>query len=242
MTIIFTADFFVKRRPYLLNSVHPYVLFVYSLNFTLRNLSMTEVKFYEVWPVFDFFAISMCIVHFIEFKRIIKSYIFSKFVYIFLMTMKHGKLTFEFYFVFVSTSIMFTVTSISVSTMIRHLLTLIYENKELVSSIKKILEVFPEAVLIKTIESDSKNDEIKFINNSALDDFIGKADSTINFNELERLDLKVKEIKIIDPLDNEQNLYSTEIQKLTDFLRNSEEKVLNSGCEYTTQIELITQN
>lgn len=115
----------------------------------------------------------------------------------------------------------------SASKIIRHLLKLIYENKELISTIKNILEVFPEAVLIKRAGLDAEEDglDIKFINNSAIQKLIPRYQQSSRHESLEAINIKMRESKLSDFLNDETELYNSETIKLTDLLKRCEEKV-----------------
>lgn len=185
---------------------------------------------FEVWPVFDYYAISVSFVHFMEYKRILFAYFVSKLGYLVMMRLKHGELMpFELIASTIATSVIFVCLVISASKVIRNFLKLIYENKELITTIKHILEVFPEAVLIKKVESKSENHrlDVKFINNSALQNLIPESRNASKIESLELINIKIRECKLPDMLIDDHDLYNSEIMKLTDLLTICEEKIVS---------------
>ena len=62
---------------------------------------------------------------------------------------------------------------------IRGLIALIHENKELVDTIKNILEVFPEGVIIEGLKPKTKQIVVKYANRVASEDLL----NNINFND-----------------------------------------------------------
>jgi len=64
-------------------------------------------------------------------------------------------------------NILYAVILITLSKIVRVFLSLLFENKQLIKTIKHILEVFPEGIIIQTPKCYTKNYEIKFTNEIA---------------------------------------------------------------------------
>ena len=69
-------------------------------------------------------------------------------------------------------NILYAVILITLSKIVRVFLSLLFENKQLIKTIKHILEVFPEGIIIQTPKFDSENYEIKFSNEIAKKNFL----------------------------------------------------------------------
>ena len=64
-------------------------------------------------------------------------------------------------------NVLYAVILITLSKIVKVFLSLLFENKQLIKTIKHILEVFPEGIIIQTPKCDTENHEIKFTNEIA---------------------------------------------------------------------------
>lgn len=82
LVIMIFGDLLVRKYPNQLNYIGSYFLIFFALNFTIRNYMIEVPKIFEVWPIFDYYAISLSIAHFMEYKKILVAFFLSKISYL----------------------------------------------------------------------------------------------------------------------------------------------------------------
>ena len=115
----------------------------------------------------------------------------------------------------------------------------IHNNVQLVKTIKRILQVFPEGFLIQSLEEKSANLLLQFVNNTAIkniiryDDPLGKPilDEKLNY----KINLIDNTSKITTNIDDEEKI---NIQSLSELLRSHVESIEKYGAEATSSIQL----
>ena len=98
----------------------------------------------------------MIIPNFYIWKKIVAAFWFVKLFYVTFMTIRFGAMKFQFYVSLCVAVTVFPILCMFISKVIRDFLEVIDENLELIETIKYILEVFPEAVLIRSCHNSSK--------------------------------------------------------------------------------------
>ena len=78
----------------------------------------------------------------------------------------------ETYVSFIWTCIFFSIIWVLISLKLKEILALLKSNKDLIHTIQKILQVFPEGVIIRSLDETSKQTIMKFVNNIANKDLI----------------------------------------------------------------------
>ena len=127
-------------------------------------------------------------------------------------------------------------------------LKLLQKYEKLLRMIKNILQVFPEGVIIRSINSSDASALVAFVNNTAKDDF-GQSialDDTSNKNimidEEQHSELEFI-IKDSDIVDNNQNVDSKATVHLKNVMQASENRLIDSGLsEIESQVEMVHQN
>jgi len=74
-------------------------------------------------------------------------------------------------------NVLYAVILITLSKIVKVFLSLLFENKQLIKTIKHILEVFPEGIIIQTPKRGTENDEINFTNEIAKKSLLTEQDS-----------------------------------------------------------------
>mmetsp|Transcript_37766 Transcript_37766/g.43411 ORF Transcript_37766/g.43411 Transcript_37766/m.43411 type:complete len:190 (-) Transcript_37766:91-660(-) len=118
------------------------------------------------------------------------------------VTYKYGEVQVFFYIGTITSMIMFPLVCMIVSKIILGFMDMLYKNRQLTMTIKHILEIFPEAVLIQNFDEKTQKLLIKFVNNSAKSNIIDY-DSPYDKPVLDhKVNFTIKEIKH----DNDQDM------------------------------------
>ena len=94
------------------------------------------------------------------------------------------------------TMILFPITCITVAEKIKEAVHALKTNLSLIHTIKAILEVFPEGVLIRSLDSLTKQTVLKFANETIKRKLFGQTSDNLEWNEFE--------VKPIESLDYEK--------------------------------------
>ena len=78
--------------------------------------------------------------------------------------MQYDQIEFKLYIVVINGSIYFAFTSLMIAKHIKEMLHLIKDNKQLIHTIKTILQTFPEGVIIRSLDEVTKKTITKFAN------------------------------------------------------------------------------
>ena len=164
------------------------------------------------------------------------------------MTIKHGAMYFQFYFAIMLMSMLGPIASLIVCKNIVDFLKLLQKYEKLLRMIKNILQVFPEGVIIRSINSSDASALVAFVNNTAKDDF-GKSitlDDTSNKNiMIDEAESNEHEFILRDPnaVENNLNVDSEATVHLKNVMQASENRLIDSGLsEIESQVEMVHQN
>jgi len=125
----------------------------------------------------------------------------------------------ELYIATIMASIIFSFSCILLTKQIKEILLLIKENKELVSIIKTILQVFPEGVVIRSLDPESKKTLLKFSNSVFQNKF---CDDEL----LENQNPEMMSVTILTP-DQENGEVDEQTMMLSKFLDMQEASIIN---------------
>ena len=131
-----------------------------------------------------------------------------------MMYMFKFKLSMLFYVLNFTILLLYPLFWILVWKMTLNFIMLLHKNKVLIETIKNILEVFPESVIIRSYDSPNKPPSVKFINKTAQNDFgiSNHEDISVHFVSKCTETLEDKEIysleEIFEQSENQRNLLS----------------------------------
>lgn len=134
------------------------------------------------------------------------------------MTKYYSDVTPAFYFSFVFLSILFPLSCLFISEKIKELFILMKTNKDLIHTVRTILQQFPEGVIIRSVDPISKQTINKFAN-----DMANKVICRDPAEEVPRENILVK---IIHSDKNNQNRRFERIGNIDEFLYHQEVKIM----------------
>ena len=167
MFMLSIINIIVQKNPAILRYIFIVWTIIFGVALTQENLIYQNYQMYEFWPVFYLSSFLIGIVHCLEAKRIIFAYWFVIIYNSAVIHLKYGQRNFQFYSLMVLSFLFYPILLITLSQIVRMLLHLLYNNKQLLETIKHILEVFPEGIIIQTPTAEAGEDNIKFSNKEA---------------------------------------------------------------------------
>lgn len=155
LTIFLVVDKRIRKYPLLIDNIFIAVLVVFGMILTDENIQLEGPVLYAYWLPYQVMYIMISIIHCLSIKKILITYIWVKVYYLVLMSWVYGILPVRIYF---SILMMFLVVPMWVVIMTKQILDfmkILYKNKELIATIKHILQIFPEGVIIRIIQPAS---------------------------------------------------------------------------------------
>ena len=89
-----------------------------------------------------------------------------------LIHLKYANVSKYYYFGFFFSSVLIPLVCMVIARIILGFINLVYTNQELVQTIKKILQVFPEGIIIQSLDERSKKLIVRFVNDTAAENIL----------------------------------------------------------------------
>lgn len=138
-----------------------------GITLTHENTFAKEFRIYEIWLMINTAYFIISIVQSLEHRKVIFAFMTVQIYYVVVIHYTYGMLNPQFYMGFAIYVSVFPIITVGVAKLIRDLLRLLQENKDLVDTIQIILKKFPEAVLITSQNEQSNESSLVFANNKA---------------------------------------------------------------------------
>ena len=173
------------------------------------NLKKDSYYFNEFWMILIIYIEFCAFFLFLKWKRVLISFYVISTIYIVLLNLFFNDVPFTLYAAFIVIWILLPITIFLFSQKMVEMFILMKTNKDLIHTIRSILQIFPEGVIIRSIDPTTKKTVIKFANDVA-NKFLNK---TIEGIELSR-DLKINKLDSLNHnLQSFQNLENILFQK-----------------------------
>ena len=159
---------------------------------------------------------------FLKWTRIVLVLYFIMIWYILMINYYYSNISLKLYAVFSFVGILFPITLYFGSQNIKEIIILLKTKKDLIHTIRSILQVFPEGVIIRSIDPVTKQTIIKFANDVA-SQFLKQMDESTEVSE---------ELKVIpdNSVDNQND------QQLAEFLHEQELKIDTQQYAHSSQM------
>ena len=166
-------------------------------------------------------------------------YWFIQFSYFIILHLTYDKINIYFYPGFLFISILLPLICMIIARLILAFLLMIHNNQELIKTIKKILLIFPEAILIQTVDEDTGKLVVQLVNDTAVKEIIeynNPCGQPVSDDQLKYF------FKMVD--NSKNSSFSSDdtpqITKLSSLLESHVDKTQVNGTETASSIELWT--
>ncbi|CAI2382787.1 unnamed protein product [Moneuplotes crassus] len=200
----------------------------FSCIITNMSVSKSSYEYHEGWGVMNMVLFIIVIAFCLEWKIIIKVFLLCRLYYVANIYYYYGALTFMQWFCFVFE---FLCVCIIITTLSKIYLSFIEMNikiKHLLKTIRKLLEVFPESVMIEAFDPQLKQNVMRFINNAAKKEFsIDNQDQKSLLNP--NMNFKISE---------KFEKHTKESSNISEILRNHAKSVKETNQEISSEIKV----
>lgn len=202
-----------------------YFFFVYVL---VTNVSVIKpaYEYDEGWSVMNMFLIIITIAFCLEWRRIIQVFLLCKAYYVANIYYAYGSMPFISWFYLIFEILLVWVIIITLSKIVLSFIELNIKMKHLLKTVRKLLQVFPEAVLIESFAKEENWSILKFINDTAKKEF---------FNEQKKYDLQSLNLDLRVRKDWDE--HDGAFERISGFLRTQMESVREIKQEVSTEIK-----
>ena len=185
-----------------------------------KNISFEKYFLYESWVIYAIFCQYWSIFMWLNWLKSVFAFWGVTFIYIILMTQLYSDVTSTFYFSFAFASIMFPLSWFFISEKVKELFIFMKTNEDLIHTVRTILQLFPEGVIIRSIDPVTRQTISRFANDVAW---------KIILNEAEEEETGKTIVKVIKTEENEQNSPVNRVASLDEFLCHQELHIMERG-------------
>ena len=212
-------------------------LFLFGFSISTESQWLSEFKIYEPFLLYYPTFILISIANWLEWKRMILLFWTVMSYYIIATHITFGVMSFLYYFGMIWINVLVPLIIMVIARIVLGFIELIQKNQELVRTIKHILQVFPEGVIIQSIEeSQPEGLVVRFVNDTAKKEILtyeNPIDCSIDESKMHYL---VKEIqKDADTVDQDAARSSL---KITDILNSHLLILKDNNLDATSEIEI----
>ena len=176
-------------------------------------------------------------------NRMIAIFVVVQIYQIILLHLTYKKVSFYLYGGFMFATILIPLVWMIVARILLGFIEIMNDNQLLIKTIQKILQVFPEGIIIQTLDEKSQKLVLQFINNAAAKEILSYDDALNKPIDDGKLNYFINEIHNLSwthSCPNDQ--INTEFQKLSDYLNLQIEALQEKGVEVASSIELRENN
>ena len=192
------------------------------------NLKYETYSLYEMWIPYITFWIYFGILSFMNWRRHALLLYFTIFVFIILVNIYYDKVSIILYISIFLVGTMYWIVLAFISFKMKELIIMVKTNKDLIHTIQTILQVFPEGVIIRSLDETSKQTILKFANNIAKNEF-----AAVPKTEWENSGVNIKLIDIQNVSQDSETYRSISLDK---FLSEQEINVVEEDVEWAEQM------
>ena len=238
LSALVITDLFIQMKNELIEYVLMTILLILGIFITYEGSTFNKYQFDEIWLIFYCLFLVISISCWFHWKRMVLLYWIIQVINFIVLHLTYEKLTVFFYPGYIFTTILLPLVSMVIAKIILTFLTLIYKNQKLVSTIRKILQIFPESILIQSLDQVSGKLIVQFVNDTAAKEIIEYGDPCGEQIKDSQLKYSFKFAQdcnnFIQSLEEENKL----IQSLSSLLELHVEKVQFSEKEAISTIKL----
>ena len=240
LVVILLVDQAIERNKSLIENIFLVYILLIGIIMTHEGLQYDKYKFHETWLVFYSVYLIISIATWFHWRKMVLLF-WSIQIYNFIMLhITYRDISTYFYWGYAIIVLLLPLISMVIARILLGFILMIHNNQDLICTMKKILEVFPEGIIIQSFDENSQQLVVKFANNSAANEIINYqdlCDKPINDEKLNfvlKFDDKIKES---NTLNNENDIFIS--HTLSEFLSLQIESIHSNDIEVANSVEML---
>ena len=242
LAVILLVDQAIERNKILIENIFFFYILLIGIIMTHEGLQYDEYKFHETWLVFYSVYLIISIATWFHWKKMVLLFWPIQLYNFVMLHITYEYISTYFYCGYAIIVILLPLIWMVIARLLLGFIMMIHNNRDLIETIKKILEVFPEGIIIQSFDKDSQSLVVKFTNNTAAKEIINYEDHYGKPIDYEQLSFVVKSTDNIaeSNLLNQENSNIKELS-LSDLLQSQIENTILNETEVVNSVELLNK-
>ena len=203
----------------------------------VENCSIAEFRVYEMWVIFHFQSWLFSIAYWLVWKHVVGVYLLVQLTQFIAVHILFPKLNAFLYISMLVSVVLYITISMLIAKFVKNFLEAINENKQLVETIKNILQSLPEGVIIETKDENLNKYIVKFANSISQRNIFRSDPEEINTSEIDEkvriVQTSIEELKNFD----DEELENAHKIKLCNILVYHRSQINNDQNEFLSSFE-----
>ena len=205
----------------------------FGWNIITKNLSGKSYFFNESWIIYIIFCTFISILIWMSWKKVVLTFWGVTLAFVIAATETYEEVPLKLYLAFLFVGILFPMCCFFIAEKVKQIFVYMKANKDLIHTIRTILLLFPEGVIIRSIDPVTKETILKFANDAAKKFNLEKYECNEIKNSIEISILNENSTSSIFDPNTTQTSQPDPIYRIDEFLKIQEEKLLeqnNTDC------------
>ena len=192
-----------------------------------KNLSGSDYFFNESWIIYIIFCTFISILIWMSWKKVVLTFWGITLAFVIAATETYEEVPLKLYLAFLFVGILFPMCCFFIAEKVKQIFVYMKANKDLIHTIRTILLLFPEGVIIRSIDPVTKETILKFANDAAKKFNLEKWDWKDDKESIEVVIMNENSTTNIFDQSNTNTSQQDHTYKINEFLKIQEERLLN---------------
>ena len=197
LTVGMITDHIVSKSSNRIEFVFLFFTVLNGMIITHEGLQYTEYRFHETWLLFYSLYLVISIATCFRWKKMVFVFMVVQTYNIILLHINYTKISTYLYVGYMFATVLIPLIWMIVARILLGFISLQHNNQELINTIKRILQVFPEGIIIQSLDENTRKFVVKFANNEALQKILKYEEPLDKPIDNTKLDFKVIESIIV---------------------------------------------
>ena len=238
LLILFIINKLIEIKINLVEYSFQIMLIFDGISITLESMNFESFRFYEIWLIFYSIYLIMSIACCFHWKRMVIIFLFVQAFNFILIQRNYSNIQVHFYIGYVFISIFLPLVWMIIARILLEFLQTMKKNEELVITIKKIFQVFPEGIIIQSYDEKIKEYVVNFVNDTATQILINYKDPWDKPILDDKIDYLIKWISSNNNSNKNIKKKKSSIFLLSDMLKEHITSINENNSEIKNSIEI----
>ena len=238
------ADYIISKNTKLIEFIFLFFTILNGIMVTHEGLHYKEYRFHETWLLFFYsmyliVSIATCF----RWKKMIIVFMIVQVYNIVQIHLNYSDVSNYFYMGYMVATLLIPLVWMIVARILLGFIQLQHNNQQLIKTIKKVLQVFPEGIIIQSLDKNTKELIVKFVNYEAQKEIVKYEDLLERPIDNSKLNIEIKDSKYSNPWNSQgiENQASQQIN-LYEYLQYQTEIIQKDHNENASSIEIWENN
>ena len=208
------ADHIISKNTKRIEFIFLFFTILNGIMVTHEGLQYKEYRFHETWLLFYSMYLIISIATCFRWKKMIIVFTVVQIYNIIQIHINYSDVSSYFYMGYMVATLLIPLVWMIVARILLGFIQLQHNNQQLINTIKKILQVFPEGIIIQSLDENTKELIVKFVNYEAQKEIVKNEYSLGKPIDNSKLNIEIKESKYSNPW-NSQGIENQASQQIS---------------------------